>query len=701
MASFFRTQRSTALSSNRSGTDQRIHDELSLTVQKMMRHPTNKRCADCLAPNPKFVNIELRTFICESCGRIHADFQKKKVSIRFASSNLTKNELLRLRHPNAGNEAVNSIFMAKYNHQTETLEHPDQFSNSTTRKNWIYYKYVKRTWCMNRPLRPPAAKPPQPPRQNIPSMKPRLLPPPNRARSDSASSVGSSVRLVRTHEVIVRLHSLSSNKRCADCAIKKVRYVNLTHKSFICTPCAVVHSKQLGHEVKEIGCDDFSSKDIQRMSGSDVGNDYLNACYLALYDPVKEIDTPPNGGSTLTFRLAWMMKKYASRTWYKEYIPARSMVQYAGTSNPYSFIHQNQPVNRGPRSSQSWDNQSLSSHDSSSRMSVSLNSNIPRPQQVPTQEYEIDVNRPFRKNPEQNLPKKRIDMTSSRPRDTTDELEVDFNGNVRRSRSREPYEPVNVTRNDDRIPMNDTRSDMRGSRGLPIDASFRINQADIRKAMSSSEVLKQDRHEKQFRREMEKTDSLPLDFKFQDNGPNPRRGLPIDASFRIGPVSQKKFVQNESIPEKTPFVPPVQHQNPPPSQNMRSNQDFSPPRSNEGKVQQELDVDFNGNRPKRSQNLPLNQIFGQEVEEKHVPILNPSRSRKNNVHKQKKVSFQIPEDQGSKDSSRSSDSDIKEKNPQDPEFSSNPNKVYRRIHQQLKPKRKEDQRIALGGLLRR
>ena len=56
-------------------------------------------------------------------------------------------ELSRMRHPSAGNKAVNSIYLADFvSSYSHNLVPPDAYSSMKHRKSWIDNKYIKKKW---------------------------------------------------------------------------------------------------------------------------------------------------------------------------------------------------------------------------------------------------------------------------------------------------------------------------------------------------------------------------------------------------------------------------------------------------------------------------------------------------------------------------------------------------------------------------
>ena len=79
-----------------------------------------------------------------SCSGIHREFSARVKGI--GASSFTAEEVARMRQPNAGNEAVNAVYMARYNPSTERLKAPTDNSDQQLLRVWIRRKYVDKAW---------------------------------------------------------------------------------------------------------------------------------------------------------------------------------------------------------------------------------------------------------------------------------------------------------------------------------------------------------------------------------------------------------------------------------------------------------------------------------------------------------------------------------------------------------------------------
>ena len=77
-----------------------------------------------------------------------------------------------------------------------------------------------------------------------------------------------------------KLSKLPENKVCADCPEKMPSYVNLTHRSFICTACSGIH-RELQSRVKGVSMSTFTPEDVADIRVG--GNAACNEHYLARF----------------------------------------------------------------------------------------------------------------------------------------------------------------------------------------------------------------------------------------------------------------------------------------------------------------------------------------------------------------------------------------------------------------------------------
>lgn len=75
-----------------------------------------------------------------------------------------------------------------------------------------------------------------------------------------------------------KLSKLDFNKTCCECPERMPGYVNLSHKTFVCTKCAGV-LRDLQFKIKGISMSKFTQEDLNGMASG--GNAAHNAVYLA------------------------------------------------------------------------------------------------------------------------------------------------------------------------------------------------------------------------------------------------------------------------------------------------------------------------------------------------------------------------------------------------------------------------------------
>jgi hypothetical protein len=81
-----------------------------------------------------------------------------------------------------------------------------------------------------------------------------------------------------TFKILQSLMALKSNCFCADCSDPCAINVNLTHHTFICANCAIVH-REIGHEIKNTAFDSFDPEEIAALR--ETTNATVNAVWLA------------------------------------------------------------------------------------------------------------------------------------------------------------------------------------------------------------------------------------------------------------------------------------------------------------------------------------------------------------------------------------------------------------------------------------
>jgi hypothetical protein len=86
-----------------------------------------------------------------------------------------------------------------------------------------------------------------------------------------------------------KLSKLEGNKTCAECPERMPGYVNLSHKTFVCTKCAGM-LRDLQFKIKGISMSKFTKEDLDEMASG--GNLSHNGAFLAKW-PAK--DPLPNG----------------------------------------------------------------------------------------------------------------------------------------------------------------------------------------------------------------------------------------------------------------------------------------------------------------------------------------------------------------------------------------------------------------------
>jgi hypothetical protein len=90
-----------------------------------------------------------------------------------------------------------------------------------------------------------------------------------------------------------KLSKVESNKTCCECPERMPGYVNLSHKTFVCTKCAGI-LRDLQFKIKGISMSKFTQQDLDEMSTG--GNAAHNAVYLARWPAKDPLPTGQDGG---------------------------------------------------------------------------------------------------------------------------------------------------------------------------------------------------------------------------------------------------------------------------------------------------------------------------------------------------------------------------------------------------------------------
>jgi len=111
--------------------------------QKILRNllsiPENKRCADCTAKGPVYVNTTHYTFICTACSGIHREFNHRVKSISMATFKAEEIKSLQ----DLGNKAAREKYLARWT--PEEFPEPDPSDKERVRQ-FINLKYDVKKW---------------------------------------------------------------------------------------------------------------------------------------------------------------------------------------------------------------------------------------------------------------------------------------------------------------------------------------------------------------------------------------------------------------------------------------------------------------------------------------------------------------------------------------------------------------------------
>jgi len=137
--------------SNRaSASSRKVKETPNDILQRLKRHPANRKCADCNDKLPTYVNLTFGTFVCASCSGIHREFSHRVKGMSHSEFTMTEIEKLQTM----GNEKAASLYLASYNSRTSRLKEPNASTNGNDStlnlqktKAWIRAKYVDKSWC--------------------------------------------------------------------------------------------------------------------------------------------------------------------------------------------------------------------------------------------------------------------------------------------------------------------------------------------------------------------------------------------------------------------------------------------------------------------------------------------------------------------------------------------------------------------------
>ena len=109
----------------------------SLNLTAVSPHPNF-----CIPKLPTFVNQTHGTFVCMACSGVHREFNHRIKGI--GHSSFSADEVAGLSE--AGNAAVNAMFMAGYSSSGERLRPPENNHDQQLLRVWIRRKYVDKAW---------------------------------------------------------------------------------------------------------------------------------------------------------------------------------------------------------------------------------------------------------------------------------------------------------------------------------------------------------------------------------------------------------------------------------------------------------------------------------------------------------------------------------------------------------------------------
>ena len=121
-------------------------DELTKQIQileKLLKKPENRECADCRRKSPSWASILFGTFICISCSGFHRELSTSIAKVKSVDLDKWPKGVVDL-YTKINNKVANSYW--EYNLDEDTIDFKRLKEDNNRLRDFIFDKYQKRKW---------------------------------------------------------------------------------------------------------------------------------------------------------------------------------------------------------------------------------------------------------------------------------------------------------------------------------------------------------------------------------------------------------------------------------------------------------------------------------------------------------------------------------------------------------------------------